>query len=113
MHKQIPYGRQDITQADISAVVEVLQSDWLTQGPNVERFEETVAAYCGAKYGVATSNATAALHLACLALDLGPGIVFGPLRIPLLLPPTVGCTAVRRWTSLILTRRPTTSPSRL
>ena len=70
MHKTIPYGRQDITSADISAVVEVLQSDWLTQGPNVERFEEAVAAYCGAKYGVATSNATAALHLACLALDL-------------------------------------------
>lgn len=73
MHKPIPYGRQDISQADVNAVLEVLQSDWLTQGPNVERFEEVVASYCGAKYAVAACNATAALHLACLALDLGPG----------------------------------------
>jgi UDP-4-amino-4,6-dideoxy-N-acetyl-beta-L-altrosamine transaminase len=73
MHKPIPYARQDVTSADISAVVEVLQSDWLTQGPNVERFEEAVAAYCGAKHALATCNATSALHLACLALDLGPG----------------------------------------
>ena len=73
MRKPIPYARHDINQADINAVVEVLQSDWLTQGPNVERFEEAVASYCGTKYAVATCNATAALHIACLALDLGPG----------------------------------------
>lgn len=69
----IPYGRQDITDADIAAVVEVLQSDYLTQGPAVPRFERTVAEYCGAEYGVAVNSATSALHLACMALGLGPG----------------------------------------
>jgi UDP-4-amino-4,6-dideoxy-N-acetyl-beta-L-altrosamine transaminase len=69
----IPYGRQDISQADIDAVVEVLRSDFLTQGPMVPRFEETVAKYCGAKHAVAVNSATSALHIACLALDLGPG----------------------------------------
>jgi UDP-4-amino-4,6-dideoxy-N-acetyl-beta-L-altrosamine transaminase len=73
MGKPIPYGRQHITAADIRAVVGVLQSDWLTQGPNIERFEQAVAAYCGVKHAVAACNATAALHLACMALDLGPG----------------------------------------
>ena len=69
----IPYGRQDIGEADIEAVVEVLRSDWLTQGPGVPRFEEAVAGYCGAVHGVAVNSATSALHLACLALGLGPG----------------------------------------
>jgi UDP-4-amino-4,6-dideoxy-N-acetyl-beta-L-altrosamine transaminase len=69
----IPYGRQEITQADIDAVVEVLQSDFLTQGPVVPLFEQTVATYCGAQYAVAVNSATSALHIACLALDLGPG----------------------------------------
>ena len=69
----IPYGRQSIGAADIDAVVEVLRSDFLTQGPAVPRFEQALAAYCGAAHGVAACNATAALHLACLALDLGPG----------------------------------------
>jgi len=69
----IPYGRQDISQADIDAVVEVFGSDFLTQGPMVPRFEETVAKYCGAKHAVAVNSATSALHIACLALDLGPG----------------------------------------
>jgi UDP-4-amino-4,6-dideoxy-N-acetyl-beta-L-altrosamine transaminase len=69
----IPYGRQDISAADIAAVVETLQSDWLTQGPAIERFEQAVAGYCGAKYAVAVCNATAALHIASLAADLGPG----------------------------------------
>lgn len=69
----IPYGRQDISQADIDAVVAVLRSDWLTQGPAIERFERAVAAYCGAAYAVAVNSATSALHLACLALGLGPG----------------------------------------
>jgi UDP-4-amino-4,6-dideoxy-N-acetyl-beta-L-altrosamine transaminase len=68
----IPYGRQNITQADIDAVVAVLQSDFLTQGPAVPLFEQTVARYCGAQHAVAVSNATSALHIACLALDLGP-----------------------------------------
>ncbi len=69
----IPYGRQDISAADIAAVVETLQSDWLTQGPAIERFEQAVADYCGARYAVAVCNATAALHLACIAAGLGPG----------------------------------------
>lgn len=69
----IPYGRQDISQADIDAVVEVLQSDFLTQGPRVPAFEEAVASYCSANHAVAVNSATSALHLACLALGLGPG----------------------------------------
>ena len=69
----IPYGRQDITQADIDAVESVLRSDFLTQGPAVPRFEQAVADYCGARYGVAVNSATSALHIACQALDLGPG----------------------------------------
>ena len=71
----IPYGRQDIRDEDIGAVVEVLRSDWLTQGPTVPRFEAAIAAHCGAAQAVAVCSATAALHIACLALDLGPGDV--------------------------------------
>lgn len=69
----IPYGRQDISQADIDAVIEVLKSDFLTQGPKVPAFEEAVASYCGASHAIAVNSATSALHLACLALGLGPG----------------------------------------
>ncbi|PLY08293.1 MAG: UDP-4-amino-4,6-dideoxy-N-acetyl-beta-L-altrosamine transaminase [Desulfuromonas sp.] len=69
----IPYGRQQISEEDIAAVVEVLRSDWLTQGPAVERFEQAVAAYCGARFAVAVANGTAALHLAALAAGFGPG----------------------------------------
>jgi UDP-4-amino-4,6-dideoxy-N-acetyl-beta-L-altrosamine transaminase len=69
----IPYARQSIDQADIDAVVEVLRGDWLTQGPAVGRFESALAAYCGAQQAVAVSSGTAALHLACRVLDLGPG----------------------------------------
>lgn len=69
----IPYGRQSISKADIQAVVDVLRSDWLTQGPAIEQFEKSVAEYCGAKYAVAVNSATSALHIACLAADLGPG----------------------------------------
>jgi len=67
----IPYGKQDIDQADIDSVVNVLQSDFLTQGPQVPLFEKTVSEYCGSEYGVAVNSATSALHLACLALELG------------------------------------------
>ncbi|MFN9647768.1 MAG: UDP-4-amino-4,6-dideoxy-N-acetyl-beta-L-altrosamine transaminase [Pseudanabaena sp.] len=67
----IPYGRQDINQADIQQVIDVLSSDWLTQGPAINRFEQAVADYCGVKYAVAVSSATAALHIACLAVGLG------------------------------------------
>jgi len=69
----LPYGRQDISEADIQAVVDVLKSDWLTQGPMAPMFEQRVAEYCGAKHAVATNSATSALHLACLALGLGAG----------------------------------------
>lgn len=69
----IPYGRQDVTQADIDAVVAVLRSDFLTQGPVVPQFEYAVAEYVGTRHAVAVHSATAALHLACLALGVGPG----------------------------------------
>jgi UDP-4-amino-4,6-dideoxy-N-acetyl-beta-L-altrosamine transaminase len=69
----LPYGRQTITEADIAAVVEVLRSPFLTQGPAVPAFEQAVAAKVGARHGVAVNSATSALHIACLALGLGPG----------------------------------------
>ena len=69
----IPYGKQDINQADIDAVVKVLQSNFLTQGSQILLFEEMVGNYCGAKFGVAVNSATSALHIACLALGLGNG----------------------------------------
>ena len=68
----IPYGRQTITEADIAAVVAVLRSPFLTQGPTVPAFEQEVAAMVGALHGVAANSATSALHIACLALGLGP-----------------------------------------
>lgn len=71
----IPYGRQSISQRDIEAVTEVLNSDWLTQGPTVELFERTVASHCGAAYAVAVNSATSALHIACLAAGLSEGDV--------------------------------------
>jgi UDP-4-amino-4,6-dideoxy-N-acetyl-beta-L-altrosamine transaminase len=69
----IRYGQQDITQADVDAVVSVLKSVNLTQGPNIPQFEESVIQHTGARYAVAVNSATSALHIACLALDLGPG----------------------------------------
>lgn len=69
----IPYGLQQIDSSDIDAVISVLKSDFLTQGPAVDSFENAISDYCGARYTVSTSSATAALHLACLSLDVGPG----------------------------------------
>ena len=69
----IPYGRQEITQSDVDAVVAVLKSDFLTQGPMVPRFEQEVASYCRVQHALAVNSATSALHVACLALGLGPG----------------------------------------
>ena len=69
----IPYGKQDINQADISSVIDVLQSDFLTQGPQVPLFEKKLVDYCGVDYGVAVNSATSALHIACLSLGLGKG----------------------------------------
>jgi UDP-4-amino-4,6-dideoxy-N-acetyl-beta-L-altrosamine transaminase len=71
--KIIPYGRQCIDNSDIAEVVKVLRSDWITQGPKVKEFEEALAKYCKAKYAVAVSSGTAALHLACLAAGLEKG----------------------------------------
>lgn len=69
----IPYGKQTIEQDDIQAVVDVLKSDFLTTGPKIAEFEQTVADYVGAKYAVAISNGTSALHAACFAAGIGPG----------------------------------------
>ena len=69
----MPYGRQDIVQADIEAVAAVLRSDFLTQGPVVPMFEKAVADHCGAQRAIAVNSATSALHIACLALGVGPG----------------------------------------
>ena len=71
----IPYGRQEISQADIDAVVAVLRSDFLTQGPTVPAFENAVTSYCGVQHAVAVNSATSALHIACLALGVGKGDV--------------------------------------
>jgi UDP-4-amino-4,6-dideoxy-N-acetyl-beta-L-altrosamine transaminase len=71
--RSIPYSRQDITQADVDAVVALLHSSNLTQGPAVPRFEQAVLEHCQAKHARAVNSATSALHIACLALDLGPG----------------------------------------
>ncbi len=73
IQKPIPYGKQNITQADIDAVVSVLQSDYLTQGPKIAEFENAFAQYIGCKYSVAVANGTAALHLCTLALDVKKG----------------------------------------
>ena len=72
-NKVIPYGRQSISQDDINAVIDVLKSDWLTQGPAVPAFESAIAEYCDAHYACATNSATSALHIACLALGVGKG----------------------------------------
>lgn len=69
----IPYGKQRITKNDISAVAEVLKSNWITQGPRIAKFEKLLTKYCGAKYAVAVSSGTAALHLACLVAGLKKG----------------------------------------
>jgi UDP-4-amino-4,6-dideoxy-N-acetyl-beta-L-altrosamine transaminase len=71
--KPIPYGRHHITEEDIQAVVDVLESDFLTQGPKIAEFEEVFAEYIGCKYAVAVSNGTAALHLCAMVLKVGPG----------------------------------------
>ncbi|MDP4278163.1 MAG: aminotransferase class I/II-fold pyridoxal phosphate-dependent enzyme, partial [Bacteroidota bacterium] len=74
MHmKKIPYGRQNITDEDIQAVVETLKSDNLTQGPKIKEFEEAFARYIGCKYAVAVSNGTAALHISAMTMKVKPG----------------------------------------
>jgi len=104
----IPYGRQTISEEDIAAVVEVLRSLWLTQGPSVDRFEQAVADYCGAKYGVSTNSGTSALHIACRALDLARAIISGRRRILLSPRQTVLFTAVLPWILSTSTLTPAT-----
>jgi len=79
--KKIPYTHQYIDKSDIKAVAEVLKSDWITQGPMIKKFEERLASYCNAKYAVAVSNGTAALHLTCLAAGITKGdeVITSPL----------------------------------
>ena len=79
----IPYGRQTIDEDDINAVVDVLKSDYLTTGPKIAEFEQAVASYTGAKYAVAISNGTSALHAACFAAGIGQGdeVITTPLKI--------------------------------
>src|SRR5450759_533289 len=72
--EMIPYGRQDISEADIQAVVDVLRSDFLTQGPAIPAFEKSIAQYCGVRHAVAVNSATSALHIACLSLGVGKGL---------------------------------------
>jgi UDP-4-amino-4,6-dideoxy-N-acetyl-beta-L-altrosamine transaminase len=69
----IPYGKQFIDTEDVQAVIDILRSDYLTQGPTVKKFEEVLCSKVGAKFGVAVNSATSALHIACLSLNLGPG----------------------------------------
>jgi perosamine synthetase len=73
MRRFIPYGRQYIDEEDIQAVVEILRSDFITTGPKAAELENTIAGYIGAKYAVAVSSGTAALHAACFAAGIGPG----------------------------------------
>jgi UDP-4-amino-4,6-dideoxy-N-acetyl-beta-L-altrosamine transaminase len=87
--KPIPYGRQYITQDDINAVVTTLQSDFLTQGPKIEEFEKKFAAYIGAKYAVAVSNGTAALHLSALALNVDE--TFNVITTPITFAASANC----------------------
>ena len=73
MHKYIPYGRQDISEDDITEVIKVLKSDFLTQGPQVPIFEDNISKYVGSDFAFAVNSATSALHIACLALEVGKG----------------------------------------
>ena len=76
----IPYARQSISEDDIAAVTKVLRSDFLTQGPTVPAFERALTIYCKATHAVAMNSATSALHVACLALGVGPATLFGQAR---------------------------------
>ena len=89
--ENISYGKQSIDENDVEAVCSVLRSNWLTQGPKVREFEEALADYCGAKYCIAVCNGTAALHLACLALDIGSGDI--GLTSPITFMASVNCIA--------------------
>ena len=78
MIKYLPYGRQSITSSDIFNVKKVLKSDFLTTGPTIKLFEESLGKYCKSKFAVAVNSATSALHIACLAIGVKKMILFGP-----------------------------------
>ena len=105
----IYYGRQNINAKDIQSVVDVLNSDFLTQGPVLEQFEKKVAEYCGAKYAVAVTNATSALHIACRAAGLGEGDTLWTSPITF----TASARAKRARSSMPPCRRPWTTARRL
>ena len=90
--------RQFVTSDDINAVVSTLESDFLTQGPVVPRFESSISRLTNSKYTVVVNSATSALHLACLALESVLQMLFGPHPLPLPLPLTVLCTVVQKLT---------------
>lgn len=92
----IPYGRQDISEADIKAVVDVLRSEFLTQGPAIVRFEDAIATRVGARSAVAMNSATSALHAAVAALGLDLGMSFGPVQSLSLPLPTARAIAARK-----------------
>lgn len=102
----IPYGRQYLDEADIRAVVEVLRSDWLTTGPKVSEFEEGVAAFVDARFGVAVSSGTAALHCAMFALGIGPGdeVIVPPMTFAA----TANCVAFQGGTPVFADVEPET-----
>ena len=90
----LPYGRQSIADEDISSVVDVLQSDFLTQGPCVPSFERAISSKCCAQYGVAVNSATSALHIACLALGLSAGDLLWTTPITFVASANCGATVV-------------------
>ena len=101
----IPYSRQDISESDIDEVKKILRSKFLTQGPTVPKFEQTVTDYCNVSYGVAANSATSALHIACLALDLQPETGYGRLQTLMFLVQTVDDIVVQILILLILIQK--------
>ena len=95
--KVIPYGKQDINQQDIDSVLAVLNSDFLTQGPQIPAFENALVEHTGVNYVLAVNSATSALHIACLALGLEQGDWLWTLPLLSLLQQIVACTALRKW----------------
>src|SRR6266851_5249651 len=104
--KLLPYGRQSISDDDIQAVVDVLRSDWLTTGPKVAEFEEALAAWVGAKYAVAFSSGTAALHGAAFAAGLKPGDE--AITTPMTFAATANCVLYQGATPVFADVRPDT-----
>ena len=100
---RIPYGRQSISNSDIESVVNVLKSDFLTQGPKVPEFENKVSTAVGAKYAVAANSATSALHLACLSLELNAGDIVWTSPISFVHPLIAHYIAARQLILLIFT----------